>query len=105
MLNSTANGAGVRGRFSFGFRALQNRRRVGSQDHRFSVAPMHHKCLSVRMKISPSETASEAFIGSPPIEFVARHSNFGLARNTNTSAFWFGAYSRSPASTGADHDA
>jgi hypothetical protein len=41
------------------------------------------------MKISPSETANEAFIGSPPIEFVARHSKFGLARSTNTSAFWF----------------
>jgi hypothetical protein len=48
---------------------------------------MHHKRWSVRRKISPSETASEAFMGSPPIEFVARHSNFGLARNTNTSAF------------------
>src|SRR5712664_2460545 len=48
---------------------------------------MHHKRLSVRRKISPPETANEAFIGSPPIEFVARHSNFGLARNTRTSAF------------------
>jgi hypothetical protein len=42
------------------------------------------------MKISPSETASEAFMGSPPMEFVARHSNLGLARSTNTSAFLFG---------------
>src|SRR6185503_8894064 len=38
------------------------------------------------MKICPSETASEAFICSPPRELVARHSNFWLARRTNTSA-------------------
>ena len=45
--------------------------------HRLSVVPMHHKPLSARMKISPFETASEAFMGSPPIEFAPRHSNFG----------------------------
>jgi hypothetical protein len=38
------------------------------------------------MKISLSETSSEAFIGRPPIESIARHLN-GLARKTNASAF------------------
>jgi len=33
------------------------------------------------MKISPSETAREAFMGSPPMEFVARHSNLVLVRS------------------------
>jgi len=69
-------------------------------DQRGSVVPMHHNRLSVRMKIAPSETASEAFMGSPPMELVAGHANVGEARGTYTSAFCFAAYSRSPASTG-----
>jgi hypothetical protein len=50
---------------------------------------MHHSCLSVRMKMLPLAMASDAFIGSLPMELVARHSNFGLARSTKTSAFRF----------------
>src|SRR5687768_14769088 len=40
--------------------------------------PTHHKCLKVRMKISPLEIASEEFVDSPPPrELVAISSYFG----------------------------
>jgi hypothetical protein len=45
---------------------------------------MHQSCLSERMKMSPSETANEAFMRSPPIELTASSSNFGAAFRTNT---------------------
>src|SRR3989442_10111184 len=65
---------------------------------------MHQRATSVRMKMAPSDTASEAFIGSPPIELVARHWNCGAARSTKTSAFLFATYSRSPARTGDEYE-
>lgn len=50
----------------------------------FPELARHHRLLSVRMKRSLSEAASEAFVGSRS-ELVASTSNFGLARSTKTS--------------------
>src|SRR5687767_9924175 len=44
---------------------------------------MHHRCLKVRMKISPFEMASEELVPTPgPSEFLARTSYLGLAAKT-----------------------
>ena len=49
-------------------------------------APMHHKCLKVRMKMSPLEMASEEFVDSPlPSELTASNSYLGLAAKTSVS--------------------
>ena len=42
-------------------------------------SPMHHKCLWVRMKISPLLIACEALHIPSPSGFVASRSNCGLA--------------------------
>ena len=40
----------------------------------FFFSPMHHRCLKVRMKISPLEIASEELVCSPgPSELVGQH--------------------------------
>jgi hypothetical protein len=50
---------------------------------------IHQRCLWVRMKMSPSDTASEEVIGSPPMELTARSSKRGAALSTKTSALRF----------------
>jgi hypothetical protein len=48
--------------------------------------PMHHRCLKVRMKMSPLEIASEEFVFSPlPSLLTASTSNFGLAARTTVA--------------------
>src|SRR4051812_40354677 len=65
---------------------------------------MHQRCLCVRIKISPLETATDEFDIAPSSGLAASCSNFGAAFSTAVSEAWFTRYNRSPDSTSDDQD-
>jgi hypothetical protein len=65
------------------------KRGVGCQTPRpgyFFASRMQYRCLKVRMKISPSDTAIDEFVSSARSNgFTASTSNFGFAASTTVS--------------------